>query len=70
MWEGTCSWGCPRSGREGGQMAGLFPGLGFQITGLSERAGDSEDRMDLTEKTEAVKDAGCLRGGRVENLKA
>lgn len=50
-------------------MAGLFPRLGFQIAGLSERAGDSEERRDLTEKAEAVKDAGCLRGGRVEDLK-
>lgn len=50
-------------------MAGLFPWLGFQTAGLSERAGESEERMDLTEKTGAVKDAGCLRGGRLEDLK-
>lgn len=50
-------------------MAGLFPWLGFQIAGLSERAGESEERMDWTGQTEAVDNVGCLRGGRVEDSK-
>lgn len=47
-----------------------FPsGWGVQITGLSERAGEPEERMDLTEKTGAVRNLGCLGGGRVADLK-
>lgn len=41
---GTCSWGCPGRRWRGGQTAG------FQAAGLSVRAGESEERMDLAER--------------------
>jgi hypothetical protein len=61
--EGRASPGrAPAVGNGRGVAGNEDRGLDFETAGISERAGACEERMDLTEKREAVENVDCLIG--------